>query len=253
MATFSDGMGWTNLDGIMPSMAEISSRRGGALRFHVSTAARRAKGSKSDGMTKNDIVMDEELIIESDSTDCSFAMISPSVEKVTLCILLLVLIFCIRAGLVLVVERCFKKEAPTAMLFPLWEGPVFFIQYLGICDAIFTAIYTYCPVGISVGALVLFFGPLLMLVIILVRLRPFLDGDGAMLYEEKPPPPSFFATIKLLWNTKGLAPRWAVVRDWKDRSQHRGEWDDSNKNVRYWSWYVHACTRARTHITTVFG
>ena len=242
MATFSDGMGWTNMDGIMPSMAGTSSRRRGALRFHVSTADRRSKGSKSEGFTKNDAeVIDEEFIIESDGTDCSFATVSPSVEKVTLCILLLVSIFCIRSGLVLIIEKCLKKEAPTALLFPLWEGPVFFIQYLAICDAVFTAIYTYCPLGVSVGALVLFFGPLLMLVIILVRLRPFLDGEGAMLYEEKPPPPSFFATIKLLRNTKGLAPRWAVVRDWKDRSQHRGEWDDSNKDVRYWSWCVHAC------------
>jgi len=255
MAAFSDGMGWTNLDGIMPSFARKSSQRRGALRFHVGSAARRAKASKSDTqLTKNDAeVIDQEDMKAPGSKECSFATISPPVEKLTLCVFLLVLIFCIRAGLVLIVERCFKKEAPTAMLFPLWEGPVFFVQYLAICDAVFTAIYTYCPVGISIGALVLFFGPLLMLSIILVRLRPFLDGDGAMLYEEKPPPPSFPATIKLLWNTKGLAPRWAIVRDWKDRSQHRGEWDDSNKRIRYWSWCVHAYTRARTHVTTVFG
>jgi hypothetical protein len=225
----------------MPSMAGTSSRRRGALRFHVRSAARRAKKSKSDAE-----MMDEESTTESGGKDCSFATVAPSVEKLTLCIGLLVLIFCIRAGLVLIVKRYFKKEAPTAMKFPLWEGPVFFIQYLAICDAVFTAIYTNCPLGISIGTLALLFGPVLMVAIILVRLRPFLNGDGAMLYEEKPPPPSFFATIKLLWNTKGLAPRWAVVRDWRDKSENRGEWDDSNKTIRYWSWCVtcmYACTR----------
>ena len=131
MAAFSDGMGWSNLDGIMPSMSGKSSRhRGSAMRFHIRSAARRAKGSKSTGMTKNDATTiggggDE----EPGGTHCSFATVSPSIEKLTLCIILLILIFCIRAGLVLIAERCFKKEAPTAMLFPLWEGPVFFILF----------------------------------------------------------------------------------------------------------------------------
>jgi len=243
MAAFSDGMGWTNLDGIMPSFAGESSRRRGALRFHVRSAARRAKGSKSGGMTKNDAeAMDDEVMVGEGGTECSFATVSPSIEKLTLCICLIVLIFCIRSGLVLIVERCFKKEAPTAMLFPLWEGPVFFIQYLAICDAVFRAIYTYCPLGISIGALVLFFGPVLILLVILVRLRPFLGKN-----EPKPPPPPIVATIKLLWNTKGLAPRWAVVRDWKDKSQHHGDWDDSHKKVRYWSWCVFSYVCTHTH------
>lgn len=51
MASCSDGMGWTNLDSTMPSMAGPSSRRRGALRFHVRSAPREFNGSKR---TKND-------------------------------------------------------------------------------------------------------------------------------------------------------------------------------------------------------
>ena len=32
--------------------------------------------------------------------------------------------------------------------------------------------------------------------------------------------------------------RYALFRDWKERFSTRGSWDDSNPQIRYWSWLI---------------
>ena len=236
MAAFSDGFGWANLDMQFSIFGtETSARR--SFRRRARRTSRRAPKKSRD--TDTNVTLDSnETSVDLEERDCSWDSVAPSVEKIVLCVMILSAVFCVRSLLVLVVQKCFKKEAPTSLLFPLWEGPFVLIQYLAICDSTFEAIDTYCPLGVSIGASVLMFGPLMLMMSVLAYLRPHINKNGDELFEVLPRPPGISMMLRKLYSTPGFFAKWALYRDWKDRAYNRGSWDDSDPQIRRWSWLI---------------
>lgn len=236
MAAFSDGFGWANLDMQFSIFGRDTSARRSSNRRTRRESRRASKKSQNEN---TNITFDLDANSTNiDEGNCSWESVAPPVEKIVLCVMILLAVFCTRSLLVVVVEKCFKKEAQTALLFPLWEGPLLLAQYLAICDSTFEAIDTYCPLGVSIGGSVLMFGPLLVMISVLVYLRPHINQKGHELFEVLPKPPPFSTILKKLYSTPGIFAKWALYRNWKDRAYNRGSWDNSDPKIRRWSWLI---------------
>lgn len=69
------------------------------------------------------------------------------------------------------------------MLFPAWEGPVLFVEYMALCDAAMETISTGCAWWVAFGASVLFFGPVLVIAGALIVLLPYVKTDDDDFYD----------------------------------------------------------------------
>ena len=217
MAAFGDGLGWANLDLPFSMVGADASRRHASWRRRrvsssssLRTASTSKSGEKSDEQAVDGAAEDTGSALP-ESEECSFQAVAPPLDKLLVCLVLLISIFCLRSLLVLIIERCMKKSAPTALLFPLWEGPCFLLQYLAMCDSVFSAMHTYCPLGVTMGSTVLIFGPLLFMTVVLVRLRPYLDQNGHELFEKSEPLPGIGEMAKSMYNTKGILARYKLL------------------------------------------
>ena len=103
----------------------------------------------------------DEWLAEIGTAACDLATILPNIEQVCTCLMVLGGVSIFRTILCIVVGKVLKKEVPTSLMFPMWEGPVFLSQYLAICDSMFNTILGTCSwhraVGMVVIALVLCF------------------------------------------------------------------------------------------------
>ena len=71
-------------------------------------------------------------------------IILPELGQFTTCFILLLCVTTVREMVSLIIGKCLKKEVPPAMMFPMWEGPVFLTQFLGICDSMASILTSEC-------------------------------------------------------------------------------------------------------------
>ena len=137
MASFSGGFGWANLElppsvsaGVFPWRSDNASNNGSQA--HSSVGSRRAakKSKTSDGegcdsVGENCGGEEEAAAAEEgvEGSQCDFAVIMPSVEKLCTCVVLLVSVFVFRSCVGLVFTQCLhSEEVPTSFRFPAWEA-----------------------------------------------------------------------------------------------------------------------------------
>jgi hypothetical protein len=96
------------------------------------TSRRAAKKSSNSAADVQDCAEagDKECAGEADKTECDFAAIMPSVEKICTCVVLLVSVCILRTLAGLAFLGCLHaKEVPTSFRFPAWEASPFVLSH----------------------------------------------------------------------------------------------------------------------------
>ena len=139
-----------------------------------------------------------------------------------------------------IIGKCLKKEVPPAMMFPMWEGPVFLTQFLGICDSMASILTSKCVWHQIISYLVLGILPFSFMILAFVQLRKHVS-ERTIVYIIRPQP-----TLKEIWNkaknTKGFFSKILYVYGARKNRNVRGDWNDNNKIARRWSFLIASYT-----------
>jgi len=152
-----------------------------------------------------------------------------------LCALCLVLVALARIFFSALVVHVFKRELPASMTFPMWEGPVFLTQIMGISDSLLALMTTGC-LWWQVGAWALFLaGPVGFLMFACFSLY---KHTGTKTLEYEPADwPSFASCRDTFREAKWYGKPYAMY-DYYSGLKIRGGWSDGNAQGRHWSFSV---------------
>ena len=179
----------------------------------------------------------QSLMVTSPPSDvCGFETLAPTLDKLLWCAIILAAVAVVRLCLALFVWVVWK-EVPRAMHFPLWEGPVFLVEFIAVCVSTFSAIATSCGEWMVIGYLVLSMVPVAFVCLSAIVLGRHLQREH-MVYEPydakaDPPrvPPSFAEMKKYLQGSTGIVPKAMHLREWYLAVEARGWWKDGSENA----------------------
>ena len=172
------------------------------------------------------------------SSGCSLEALIPTLDRLIWCVIILAAAALKRALLAAVVTMYLKKDLPSSLQFPSWEGPVLVIEYLAICSSAFLAVNSSCQQWRVVGYVIFVFWPLLLMVfcammlsrIVLSNYSTYASFDA----KEEPPRlrPSLAEMCRSLDGRKGgFVPNFMRMREWFLAADARGWWrDDGSKS-----------------------
>ena len=69
-------------------------------------------------------------------------------------------------------------------------------EYLAICDSTFAAVTSSCSWHIALGVGTLFFGPIIVIILAMLRLTFYIRKHEDECYEKRPKPPSLVAVFR---------------------------------------------------------
>ena len=239
LGAFSSGFGWAN--GNFPAFFPWR-------RSNTSSEALGHRRQKKPSSSK--VERDKEQLMDSNATmtnvtdaECDFNSLAPSFDKVLTCLLILGTVAFLRLVIVKIWSICLPaNDVPAAMLFPAWEGPVFLVEYMALCDAVMETISTACAWWVAFGVSVLFFGPIMIMVCAVFVLLPYIKKDADDVYEDREDEISQMTlrqTLAEVMKTKGgiLGKMVALNYFWSQRST-KGDWNDDNATIRFWSFLI---------------
>ena len=251
LAAFSEGFGWANMD--FPAVFPWRSSSNGSTSSNLKNR-RQKKGAAAD-KKKEEVEIGTNQTESDEEMTCQFHSLAPSFDKVLSCILILVTVSIARICIVRIWAYCLpSRDIPTAMLFPAWEGPVLFVEYMALCDAAMETISTGCAWWVAFGASVLFFGPVLVIAGALIVLLPYVKPDDDEFYEEHVSDISKMSlrqSVTAVIKTKGLAGKLVALNYYWGQTSVQGDWNDSNATIRFWSFLIGDFT-ARTWVYAVW-
>jgi len=149
LQVFTEGMGWANLELPPDAAASVFPWRYSNA-FSTQPSARRtpkkAKSSNDEGGAVNSSLTSSE-----EEPACSFTRLVPSVEKLLSCGYLMASVCLLRNLAYYCIKYGFKATPSATFWFPGWEGPVFLVQYLALCEAVISAAVLVCDWQKAVG------------------------------------------------------------------------------------------------------
>jgi hypothetical protein len=180
---------------------------------------------------------------DSNTTKCEFQPVAPSFDKVLCCVLLLLAVFIFRVSTVSIL-RMWKPslEVPDSLKFPAWEGPVFLVEYLALCDAVMETVSSSCSWWIIFGVSIFLFGPLMIILISMVVLVPYLHKDDVEVFEDSDRP-SLREALNGMLKAKGLLGKLTAINFYWNSLDTKGAWDESNETIRFWIFMIGDYTR----------
>lgn len=116
-------------------------------------------------------------------------------------------------------------------------------EYLAICDSTFAAVTSSCSWHVALGVGTLFFGPIIVIILAMLRLTLYIHKHHDELYEKRPTPPSLLAVIRSVRKAKTLMGKWVLIKVYFNNAQVRGEWNDGDARILRWSWLISDYTR----------
>ena len=85
----------------------------------------------------------------------------------------------IRSTATLIVKHIFHREVAIQLQFPAWEGPVFMVQYLAVCEGTFGLIVLNCEIWVFAGLATFLSIPIMWIAFCYFVLRKHILGDRA--------------------------------------------------------------------------
>ena len=79
-------------------------------------------------------------------------------------------------------------------------------EYLAICDSTFAAVTSSCSWHVALGVGTLFFGPIIVIILAMLRLTLYIHKHHDELYEKRPTPPSLLQAYSLLRASQASEP-----------------------------------------------
>ena len=139
-----------------------------------------------------------------------------------------------------IIGKVLRKEVPPAMMFPMWEGPVFLTQFLAICDSMSGIITSKCVWHQALACVILGVLPVSFMIFAIVRLRKHIN-DKTLIYLKRPQP-----SLKEIWKkgktTKGFFPKILYLYGAHKNRNFRGDWNDDNPTARRWAFVIASYT-----------
>jgi hypothetical protein len=167
-------------------------------------------------------------------------VIFTELEQFSTCIILLLSVTCIRSTVAFIIGKVLRKEVPPAMIFPMWEGPVFLTQFLAICDSMAGIITSKCVWHRALAYVIFGVLPVSFMIFAIVRLRKHIN-DKTLIYLKRPQP-----SLKEIWKkgktTKGFFPKILYFYGAHKNRNFRGDWNDDNPTARKWAFVIASYT-----------
>jgi len=245
VADFSASFEWANLD------FKLSQRFGWGNRTvaELGTQSSRRNKASSQASNKNRPLpgdeTDDTVNATSDGAsvaarcaargDCSLACHWTLLERVITFAVTLLMVSIAR----ILLRSCVTLLIPgktdlTELNFPMAEGPVFLVEFLGICDVLTTTFASSCNTWLAVGSALFIMGPGLFLLLLFVRLRT-LKRQGALTFAENPRS-SWRATWRKI-TSKGYLWLPVLLMDHINEVRSRGSWAAEGSG-RLWLWVL---------------
>lgn len=95
--------------------------------------------------------------------ECSYSNAAPAVEQLVSCVCLLCALSVVRMGAGVCVTRIYHRALPITLRFPAWEGPVFLVQYLALCESTVSMMAMSCGWWMALGIALFLLIPILIL------------------------------------------------------------------------------------------
>ena len=167
---------------------------------------------------------------------CDWDTVAPSVEQLVLCAICLALVSVTRVLLQMFLVKFLHQHEPLESLaFPMWEGPVFLTQFIGITEALCGLLGSGCVWIVVVSALLVCAGPVAFVIYAGYALHAR-RADGSLAYERAPWPSC--AELRERWSSAKWFGKYYAVQDYLTGLKCRGEWGADSSAGRHWSFIV---------------
>ena len=109
-------------------------------------------------------------------------------------------------------------------------------EYLALCDVVMETVTTNCSVFIAFGLSILFFGPILFIVVSLMRLLPYIHKQPDA-YTERETGLSF-AKLRSELSRQSLTGKIVKIHAYYIERQDRGDWNEDLNRIGFWFFLI---------------
>jgi len=167
--------------------------------------------------------------------ECGWDTVAESVEQMCLCLACLVLVALARASCYKILVEVFHKEPSASICWPMWEGPVFLTQFMGMTETLVELTRNECVDVRIVSGILLVAVPGAFIVFATTQISRW-NQDGSLAYD---------AAERVSWESRKdeiAKAKWyrkvTILHEYLNDLRSRGSWGEDNQRERHWMFMV---------------
>ena len=236
MSQFSEGFSWANFElpvsiyDVLPKSTGTRRNPAQKLKPGETVASSRDPACKATNLSPDK---------KSQCNQCGFADGVPLMDKAwTACGSMLV-VFCCREFVRVLIRNCWEKDPGDMLKFPNWEGPMMLALWFGSCDTLFKTIGRPCSLWYGLSAFFLFVGPICFMLYSTYSVASLIrNGHLKFVEHENMTWREARVTMK---EAKDIRGKLKILGTWYTYKFHHGEWedaDDTHPHAKFWNFLI---------------